>query len=261
MGASATVRVLGAVLVALLLGSCATGPSIAECEGGRYWADCGGEGQDVLGCNVGTGECRMFFGGVVADGFVASDCTEALCCHAVPSGTRLWPFSSWHPGGAVLAQAREDIDLLRLTSIDRDSPAGLGVTFAPVEAATPSLGCSHEHGVFPGCRLASVTTSLSPTHLVVDVRSAIALRYHMSIVVERSPDGGASARVFMFEEPPDDIEDGPYCGASVGAAYTPTGSLVLDPDALDSASAAHGVLDADLAQPDGSYVTHITLRF
>lgn len=55
-------------------------PLIDDCMLGHAHADCGGEGEPVLGCH-GFGDCRWFRGGCLPLGYVASFCSaDNVCC-------------------------------------------------------------------------------------------------------------------------------------------------------------------------------------
>ena len=67
-----------AVLFALLTSlftSCAPDERmpLSECDYGLYWAECGGDGEPVLGCDRGNGDCRWFTGGETARGYAVAD--------------------------------------------------------------------------------------------------------------------------------------------------------------------------------------------
>lgn len=81
-------------------------PALDDCVHGAFYADCGGTGEPVFGCN--NTSCLWFTHSCVAEGFTQADCTaENLCCEAVNGGT--WPFRSWQPPGGYAAGVVEDV--------------------------------------------------------------------------------------------------------------------------------------------------------
>lgn len=103
-----------AMLVAILAAGCAPDERmpLGDCDYGLYWADCGGNGDPVLGCDRETGECRWFSGDVTARGYAISTCPPTdPCCHSN------WPFTDFSPDGHVREVTVEQLSLL-----------GLGVT-------------------------------------------------------------------------------------------------------------------------------------
>ncbi len=64
-------------------------PVIDECDTGRFFANCGGDGEPVLGCA--HGDCRWFTGGCAARGYEVSPCpSDDICCFTLRNGR--WPF-------------------------------------------------------------------------------------------------------------------------------------------------------------------------
>ena len=60
-------------------------PPIESCFQGVFFAECGGDGEPLLGCT--EDDCRWFADGCVAAGYEASNCpADDICCHDD------WPF-------------------------------------------------------------------------------------------------------------------------------------------------------------------------
>jgi hypothetical protein len=87
---------------------------LADCAHGLYWADCGGNGEPVLGCDRETGACRWFSGGITARGHATSTCPASdLCCHSN------WPFTDFSPDGRTREVAVEQLSVLRRGVVSR----------------------------------------------------------------------------------------------------------------------------------------------
>ena len=111
----------------VLVASCVCAPadprvSLSDCPHGLYWAECGGTGEPVLGCESELGDCRWFQGGVTARGYTVSDCPPTdPCCYGG------WPFADFAPTGPTLARARLHMSLLRSGPQARRGPSEVSV--------------------------------------------------------------------------------------------------------------------------------------
>ncbi len=109
--------------------------SFANCHVGMYFADCGGEGAPVLGCDAERDESCWWFttGAVPREITLVSDCPpEDVCCHDD------WPFAEPTGLGAyrlLFALDRAPWDRTREMNVD------VVVDAALVAPATPTLTC------------------------------------------------------------------------------------------------------------------------
>ena len=124
---------------------------LEDCDYGLYWAECGGNGEPVLGCDRDTGNCRWFAGGLTARGHAVSTCPPTNpCCH---SG---WPFTDFSPDGTVREVAVEQMSLVGRHVAQRRSPNNdVSVVFDFTEEPRGTsefcglLGCSTQAQGFP----------------------------------------------------------------------------------------------------------------
>ena len=109
---------------------------LSECNYGLYWAECGGDGEPVLGCDRGNGDCRWFTGGETARGYAVADKPVLGAC---PEG---WPFSDFGPDGAMRERVVRQMGLLSIVRVEREGANDLPVVF---DLAPPFLErCSRE---------------------------------------------------------------------------------------------------------------------
>lgn len=224
---------------ALLAGCSGQSLPLEDCETGLFHADCGGADADpVIGCDVASGACRWFAGGVVAAGHVASACpTDDPCC--VPSGRGRWPFSGWYPGGEILERAQNDLGTLVYTVVSAESPTGVPVRFDYLGepmfySCTGSLIACRDGG--------TIEISRSGSSLVVVIRLP-SRRTAFMVEVFATSGGAFEARLFTGAGRPFDVPASPVCG---GAAYLPLhaeGSLRLREGSMESPASAHGLLE------------------
>lgn len=248
------------LLLCPLLGCAAPAPPISECTSGRYHADCGGDGEPALGCDVITGECRWFLGGQVAQGYVATDCpSDNLCC--IPRGEgRVWPFWSWTPAGEPLITTQADIGILAGMRVTSDSPRGVAVTYDPaltdyVPAGPLPFAFDCDYPEL--CGFTRWDIALRGESLVVTFYS-----YSESsrMVLEILPDatGVLHARLFRTGAALDFEWDRTALGCRFGGdTYALSGSMRLAPGSLDDLALAHGDLDVNI----GPGTFHFRLRF
>jgi hypothetical protein len=106
---------------------------IDGCEYGLYWAECGGNGEPVLGCDRETGSCRWFAGGIVAQNHAVSNCPVSdVCCHDN------WPFEDFRPSGPLLDSARDSMSMVRGGVLDRQGVSDV-TTVADLEGGSRTL--------------------------------------------------------------------------------------------------------------------------
>ncbi len=245
---------LGAVTaIALGMGGCVddTRAPLTDCDFGLYWADCGGDGEPVVGCDRETGDCRWFAGGVTALGHATSDCPPSdPCCH---DG---WPFSDYSPSGRALDRSVDQMSLLMLEPIDA---GGASVTvLADLSGSTePGLECELEQ-----CP-AAVTVQRVGHSIVAFQGGDSPFRRQIELVVGA---GGLGWAVHLYElrEGTRDLPTRPECGggytyarerAVTDATLHVASSGSLDPGSL------HGVLEGT-AEVDGiPEGGRFTLRF
>jgi hypothetical protein len=96
---------------------------LSECDYGLYWAECGGDGEPVLGCDRGNGDCRWFSGGVTARGYAVADKPVLGGC---PEG---WPFSDFGPDGRLRERVVRQMSFLSRAPVERESANDLPVVF------------------------------------------------------------------------------------------------------------------------------------
>jgi hypothetical protein len=114
---------LACSLLGTLAVSCGTdGVPMSECEFGLYWADCGGNGEPLLGCDRSTGDCRWFANGLAAQNHAVSDCpADDVCCHDA------WPFEDFSPSADILEHARASLSLARTGVLTRRGVSDVSV--------------------------------------------------------------------------------------------------------------------------------------
>ena len=118
-------RALLFALFASLFTSCAPDERmpLSECDYGLYWAECGGDGEPVLGCDRGNGDCRWFTGGVTARGYAVAD-------KPVIGGCREgWPFSDFGPDGRLRERVVRQMSVLSSVRVQREGANDLPVVF------------------------------------------------------------------------------------------------------------------------------------
>jgi hypothetical protein len=230
------------------------GPALDECLHGRYWANCGGNGPPRVGCDLATGECRWFEGGVVARGHVASDCpAEDLCCASSPYGTGIWPFADWLPEAAALAGST-DVDLLMGGLVTSAEPVGMPTALDFGDIPPAGVICE---GSSPACAMRIVERTRSGSALVLHFRQDDLGILRRSYVLEVWPaPSGLEARWFQIDAPQTDSPVGPYCGRSDQRFTMVSGEVHLSPDAFDRPEDAHGTIR--LEEPGSS---PIMIRF
>ncbi len=174
--------ILASSLVAILCVSCGPdGVPISECAFGLYWADCGGNGEPVLGCDRSTGECRWFATGVAAEDHAVSDCPASdVCCHDD------WPFEDFSPSGEVLERARGSMSMARTAVLSREGVSEVRVV-ADLASGTRSLTMQclgeGEPSTFPCSEVGSggSVTRVGDSMIVVFERGSY--RFELEVVI------------------------------------------------------------------------------
>ena len=242
------------------LGCAAEGPPITECRYGRYHAECGGSGDRVAGCDLETGECRWFLGGVVAAGYVASSCpADGVCCVPVPGGGG-WPFSGWAPSGPILDRAKRDLGVLTTFALTSDSPEGVLVTFDEALAdyvAPGPLAFEMECGEPGLCGYQRSELAVTGESLVL---SLYRTNEPAGLVLEVRPDSGGVLRARVIGHGlglPFEYDETAVRCAFRAFAYDMVGTMRLAPGSLEDAAVAHGELSVDI----GSTPTPFVIRF
>jgi hypothetical protein len=217
-------------------------PPLSECEHGLYWADCGGIGEPVLGCDRETSDCRWFSGGETARDHAVSDCPVTdPCCHDE------WPFTDFAPTGRLLEHARDQLSLLGTTVVSRRGVSNVMVQVGPVApVARPVIRC--EIGATPqfaGCEQLGVGGSLFSVGQSLVVRfNRVAFRIDLEITPGESPDQWI-VQLFLFRA--FSPRDGParlWCqNYSVGEELSVSGVLHLSTADTSDLTAFHGRLE------------------
>jgi len=210
-----------------------------QCTHGLYWADCGGDGEPLLGCDESTGACRWFSGGVAPRGHAVSDCPATdVCCH------ELWPFDDFRPDGELLRRVADQMGYIT-TPVSREDDDTVGVAFDLVDETTSGriYNCS---GSIPGCSLGNLGTPATVrregSSVVVSMGGA------SRIEIEILPGTPWRARVYTVREPnPREFPPRLRCyDWSFGGSISPiTGTLHLSSDDTTDVNALHGRLDAE----------------
>lgn len=215
---------------------------LEDCERGRYWADCGGDAEPVIGCDQETGECRWFRGGETAFGHVAAECSPgSTCCDAG------WPFASWSPSGDVLERAANDLGFLHANDISSSYPTLISVALDHA-GATEAAAFECESGWVAANFMCGGLTyeraaRLDGDALLITIRTATNERFEID--VSPATADGRHARVWRLVPGPSDSRVDLRCGPGWGGAFAvESGMLHLSPTAFEAASEVHGRLEA-----------------
>lgn len=212
---------------------------LADCAHGLYWADCGGNGEPVLGCDRETGACRWFSGGITARGHATSTCPSSdLCCHSN------WPFTDFSPDGRTREVAVEQLSVLRrgvvsrhendvVVQFDHTGPPGAVLT---VCGPGPTV-----------CTTGGGSYSLAVGDSLVVVSSGPTERFELEIVPGATPDEW-SIHVYQFFLPMREGLPTPLRCSDSFALGIPhrqlEGTLRLSTDDLSEPASVHGRLEA-----------------
>jgi hypothetical protein len=233
-------------LALLFVGGCVATPEdphrpLSECEHGLYWAECGGGGEPVLGCDRASGDCRWFSGGETARGYAVSDCPTAdPCCH------EHWPFTDFAPTGRVLEAARDQLSLLGDTVITRRGVSEIA-TVADLIAPIPWPRIYCERGATPlfrGCDSMGAGATLGQVGQSVVVRFE---RFHFRIDLEITPSDSLAqwaVQLFLFQPLYRDTPPMLWCeNYSTGEELSVSGVLHLSTADISDLTAFHGRLE------------------
>lgn len=237
---SSLTRIL--VIIALgALSSCAPDERmpLADCDHGLYWADCGGDGEPVLGCDRESGACRWFTGGISARGHAISDCPATNpCCH------ENWPFDDFSPNGQPREVAIQHLSLLGRGIVERPTDGNISVGFDLAEDPGGRLEYC-PLGAPESCVSWGGGTPVVVGSSLVIVYSSLSAGEHWE--VELLPGASSDdwpARVFRFEDTGHEAPSPLACSGYAATAYDLEGELRLTTNDLSDPEAIHGRLVA-----------------
>jgi hypothetical protein len=227
--------------LAVLVASCVGAPvdprvSLGDCPHGLYWAECGGTGEPVLGCESDLGDCRWFQGGVTASGYTVSDCPPTdPCCYGG------WPFADFAPTGPTLARARLHMSLLRSGPQARRGPSEVSVVADLVDDTYVGLIRSVS-GSFEGVSSGGDVDRVGES--IVLTAGSDLFRYELEIVSEGPPDQW-SVHLYRFRvfSPQDGPEFASCGGYGDGTELPVTGVLHVNTFDASDLEAFHARLE------------------
>lgn len=233
-------------LVPLMLGVLGCAPDervpLSECEFGLYWAECGGNGGPVLGCERATGDCRWFGGGETARGYAVSDCPlSEPCCH---DG---WAFTDYAPGDRVIRRnAAAQLYLLRQGVVSREAGNEVTVT-ADLEGET-QVGWIRCETPVSGCNTSGGSVTRVGDAIVLTAGSQWGSSggwYRMEIVPSESPEPW-TVRLYQFATVLDEGQEIPLVCAYFTMVDEVPLTGVLHVNTLDTSDVEtfHGRLEA-----------------
>jgi hypothetical protein len=234
----------------LLMPACAPDERmpLSECDYGLYWAECGGDGEPVLGCDRGNGDCRWFSGGVTARGYAVADKPVLGGC---PEG---WPFSDFGPSGRL----REHVVATQMSLLSRSVVSREGVNDVPVMfdlTGTTIRGlirCNPD----PLCSAGEfVTVERFGSSVAVRQPADPRVRWQLEIIQGQTRDTWR-ARLYRTDMRFRDLPLQLVCNESYGYDYLMSGVLHLNTDDLSDLDALHGRLEGT-----GEGNTEITFEF
>jgi hypothetical protein len=217
----------------LLMPACAPDERmpLSDCDYGLYWAECGGDGEPVLGCDRGNGDCRWFAGGVTARGYAVADKPVLGGC------LEGWPFSDFGPSGRL----REHVVATQMSLLSRSVVLREGANDVPV---------MFDHGppFFERCSRSGCTgrpylpVERFGSSIAVRQPSDLLVRWQLEIIEGQTRDAW-SARLYRTEmRSPRDLPLQLVCNESYGYDYLMSGVLHLNTDDLSDLDALHGRL-------------------
>lgn len=211
---------------------------LADCDFGLYWADCGGNGEAVLGCDRQSGECRWFSGGVTARGYAASTCPSTNpCCHSN------WPFTDFSPDGRAREVAVEQLSLLGFGVI---SPSSHNDVAVQVDLTDEPAGSIRFCDPAMRCVTWGGGTPLLVGDSLVVVYGATGERWELEIVPGLTPDEWSVMLYRFVDHTREGLAPPLACSDwySVGSSYLLEGVLHLSTDDFVDPAAVHGRLEA-----------------
>ena len=219
----------GSVLLQFILLMTACAPDermpLSECDYGLYWADCGGDGEPVVGCDRGNGDCRWFTGGATARGYAVADKPVSGGC---PEG---WPLSVFGPDGALRERVVRQMSILSSEPIDREGSNDLPVLFDLAPPFRPR--CTDR----PECLSSRVGLVGDAVVVSEGDRTVIQLE-----ILPGATSATWSARVYRTEcRCASDVAVYLTCGVDFfSRGYPTSGALHLNTDDLSDLDALHG---------------------
>ena len=217
-----------AAFVALLTALCTScAPDermpLSDCDYGLYWAECGGDGEPVLGCDRGNGDCRWFTGGVTARGYAVADKPVLGGCQEG------WPFSDFRPDGSLRERVVRQMSILSGVQVEREGANDFPVVF---DLAPP---------IPPRCwdRPACITARVDRVGRSVVVSRGDNVAIQLEILPDETP-GDWTMRLYRSEclcIRPTEL----WCQHNyIGGEYLTGGTLHLNTDDLSDLDALHG---------------------
>lgn len=213
---------------------------LEDCDYGLYWAECGGNGEPVLGCDRDTGNCRWFAGGLTARGHAVSTCPSTNpCCHSN------WPFTDFSPDGTVREVAVEQMSLLRLGVVQRRQAYNDVSVLFDLTAISPGgvlQFCQDDSG----CRTGGGFRHLVGDSIVVSYGSGADGRWQFEITPGETADGWSVHLHWFRDVTREGLTPPLVCSDwySVSTSYALEGILHLNTSDLSDPEAVHGHLIA-----------------
>ena len=233
----------------LLMPACAPDERmpLSDCDYGLYWAECGGDGEPVLGCDRGNGDCRWFSGGVTARGYAVADKPVLGGC---PEG---WPFSDFGPDGRLREHVVRQMAILSSARIEREGVNDLPVIFDLTGTTIRGLiRCNPD----PLCSAGEfVTVERFGSSVAVRQPADPRVRWQLEIIQAQTRDTWR-ARLYRTDMRFRDLPLQLVCNESYGYDYLMSGVLHLNTDDLSDLDALHGRLEGT-----GEGNTEITFEF
>jgi hypothetical protein len=206
---------------------------LSDCDYGLYWAECGGDGEPVLGCDRGNGDCRWFSGGVTARGYAVADKPVLGAC---PEG---WPFSDFGPAGALRERVVSQLGLVSSVRVERDGVNNLPVVF---DLAPPYLTRCSREGCFGSTYIPVIPVGTSV--VIPFTRFNHGTSMQLEILPGETRDAWTTRLYRTDCRCGGDVPVYLSCqGNFFGREYLTSGTLHLNTDDLSDLDALHGRLE------------------